>query len=395
MYRRLLNPLKSNSFFIFGSRGVGKSTYLKHEFLPNCEHLYIDLLDPIVEDRLRLDPKHLSHQITTALNQRPSSTGSVSKDFWVVIDEVQKLPQLLDLVHHEIESRGVSFVLTGSSARKLKRGSANMLAGRAFLNELFPLTHLELGDHFDLAKVLQWGALPKVFELEPDARAEYLYTYVLTYLKEEVVAEQLVRDLNPFRTFLNAAAQSSGKIVNFSKLARDVHSDPVSVRNYFDILVDTYVGFELPAFDTSVRKRIRKNPKFYFFDLGVKRALERTVEIPVKPQTYDYGSAFEHFLILEIVRLARYHRKRWEFFYLRTKDDVEIDLIIDRPGQSLALIEIKSSHHITESMLTSFNKIAADIPNGERFCFSQDPISKTINGIECLTWQEGIKRLLF
>ncbi|MBF0432688.1 MAG: DUF4143 domain-containing protein [Fibrobacteria bacterium] len=280
---------------------------------------------------------------------------------WVVIDEVQKVPAILDVVQRLITKQKLKFALTGSSARKLKRGSANLLAGRAIQKVLFPLSHIELGDKFDLDFCLNWGSLPEVFALEKDERADYLRAYANTYVKEEIQAEQIIRKIPPFKKFLEIAALSSGNIVNYSKIARDIGSDAVSVKSYFEILEDTLLGFFLPAYDTSIRKQQSKSPKFYFFDAGVSRALSRALQVSVRPSTFEYGNAFEQFIINDINRLNLYYQKDWKCTYFRSKDNVEIDLVIERPGQSTLLIEIKSKTKITPDDIRHLKLIAPDI----------------------------------
>jgi predicted AAA+ superfamily ATPase len=386
MYDRLIKLPKSNSFFVFGARGTGKSTLLK-ERLNLRRELHIDLLNPEQEGRLQAHPMGLTELLD--LEYQGKSTQE-----WVMIDEIQKVPVLLDVVHSEIEKGRFLFALTGSSARKLKRGSANLLAGRAFTYSLFPLTHLELGADFNLDSVLSWGSLPKIFQIKEDEeKADFLRTYAQTYLKEEILAEQLIRKVAPFRAFLEVAAQSSGKIINYSKIARDVASDPVSIQSYFEILEDTLIGYQLKPFDRSLRKRQRKNPKFYLFDCGVERALGRNLTVPITPQTYGYGNKFEQFLITEIARLNSYFKKDWELSYLRTKDDAEIDLIIDRPGLPYALVEIKSTRQIDETHLGTLVAFSKDLEKSEAFCLSQDPIPRKIRGVNCLPWQRGLVEL--
>ncbi len=384
MYTRSLNPSELNSFFLFGARGTGKTTFLGHSFLAQKQDvLWIDLLNPKEGAEFARDPSSL----LSRLEMRP-------KGSWVVIDEVQKVPALLDIVHSAIEDKGLLFALTGSSSRKLKHGGANLLAGRAFVYNLYPLTHRELGDDFKLNDALSWGTLPKYYQFtSAQDRIEYLDAYALTYLREEVIAEQLVRKLQPFRLFLEVAAQASGTIVNYSKIARDIGSDPVSVKSYFEILEDTLLGFHLSPFHESVRKRQRQAPKFYFFDVGVKRALERTLDLPVTPQTFSYGVHFEHWLITEIIRLASYQRKHWAFSYLQTKDGAEIDLIIDRPGMPKALIEIKSAERIDPQAPAKLARLAKDFDKQQSFCLSQDPHEKRIEGVDCLHWSKGIEAL--
>jgi predicted AAA+ superfamily ATPase len=380
MVHRLIRLPESNSFFLFGPRGTGKTTLL-HEKFDAAGGVYIDLLDPTVEDVFARDPRELQYRVD-ALSGRPAK---------VVIDEIQKVPKLLDLVHKLIEETPHQFVLTGSSARKLKRGVSDLLAGRAFVFHLFALTSVELRSDFDLNSALRWGTLPKIFSLSTEEdRAAFLRAYALTYLQQEIKAEQIVRNLDPFRQFLEVAAQCNGRIINYSRIARDVGVDTKTVQSYFTILEDTLIGTILPAYHSSVRKRQNANPKFYFFDTGVKRALQRLLTIPLVERTYEFGAAFEHFVINEIMRLGAYRCPDWQFSYLRTKDDAEIDLIIDRPGAPTALIEIKSTETIRQGDTTTLARFADDFKNSECFCFSRDPNHKKIGPVTCVHWQDGL-----
>ncbi len=384
MFDRIINLSKNNSFFIFGARGTGKSTWLQKHF-ENTPHLYIDLLKPDEEERLSKNPTALLAQIE----------GLPPNTQWVFIDEIQKLPRLLDLVHLCIEKHKTLFALTGSSARKLKRGASNLLAGRAFVHHLFPLTHLELGSEFKLNEALQWGSLPTLFHLsESQDKARYLRSYTQTYLKEEILMEQIIRKLDPFRLFLEIAAQQNGEILNFSNIARDVGVDDMTIQSYFQILEDTLMGFLLHPFHQSIRKRQRTNPKFYFFDLGVKRALEGNLTVDLSENTYGFGKAFEHFIMMEALRLNAYFEKDYRFSYLSTKDNAEIDLIIERPGLPLALIEIKSTQQADERDIRALMAFKKDMPQKtEAYCFSRDPTPKMIEGIRLLPWQMGFKEI--
>ncbi|MDE0362522.1 MAG: ATP-binding protein, partial [Rhodospirillaceae bacterium] len=358
MFDRLLQTTRSNSFFLFGARGTGKTTYIRHAFDPDTS-LYVDLLDPEIEDAYRRTPHRLEHQVLAL----PDAVE------WVLIDEVQRAPRLLDVVHRLIESTGKRFVLTGSSGRKLRRGASNLLAGRAFVYDLYPLTVPELGDSFDLDDTLRWGTLPRIYSLrENEDKQAYLRAYALTYLKEEIVAEQIVRRLDPFRQFLEVAAQSNGTIINYANIARDVGVDPKTVISYFSILEDTLVGFLLSAYHRSVRKQQRANPKFYFFDTGVKRSLDRTLQIPLNERTYEYGKAFEHFIITQIAHMSRYRYPDWRLSYLRTGAGAEIDLVIERPGQPEAIIEIKSSQRVDDRDVRGLARFTGDFANAAALC---------------------------
>ncbi len=383
MFRRLLQTTRRSSFFLFGARGTGKTTYIREAFGSDVS-LYLDLLDPEMEDLYRRTPGRLEQQVGAL-------PGSVD---WILIDEVQRAPRLLDVAHRLIESTGKRFVLTGSSGRKLRRGASNLLAGRAFVHNLYPLTVPELQDAFDLDGALRWGTLPRIYSLDADEdRRAYLRAYALTYLKEEIVAEQIVRRLDPFRQFLEVAAQSNGAIVNYTNIARDVGADPKTVTTYFSILEDTLVGFLLPAFHRSIRKQQRANPKFYYFDTGVKRALDRTLDVPLTAGTYEYGKAFEHFVITQIVHLSRYGYPDWRFSYLQTGAGVEVDLVIERPGLPTALIEIKSSGRVGERDVRHLARFTGDFPESLALCISRDPTRMKIGSVLCVHWREALETL--
>jgi predicted AAA+ superfamily ATPase len=384
MFRRLVNLPKKHSFFLFGARGTGKSSLLEATFDPNSS-LYIDLLHPTEYTAFTREPQELSRRIAALPD--PSAVT-------VILDEVQRVPKLLDLVHHHIERDKVTFALTGSSARKLKRGAANLLAGRALLYNLFPLTHVELENHFSLPQALAWGSLPAVVN-EPDEaiRRKILQSYAHTYLREEVQAEQLVRALEPFHLFLLIAAQMSGKMLNYSKIARECGASDYSVKEYFKVLEDTLLGFFLRPFHESIRKRQLAAPKFFLFDPGVKRALAGHLTLPLLPSTSAFGESFEEWLIVEIHRLCTYAENDYSLSYLRTKDDVEIDLIIERPGMPRALVEIKSTEHVTLEHIAPLAKLGRDISASEMFCLSLDPNKKMIEGVSVLPWQDGLREL--
>ncbi len=382
MYKRLVTLPKNHHVLLFGPRATGKSTLLANIFSKETT-LWIDLLNPEEEDALARSPSDLIHRVTSL----PEHVTHV------VIDEIQKLPRLLDVVHLLIERKQKTFILTGSSARKLRHGGANLLAGRAFVYHLSSLSYLELEGDFDLNRALSFGLLPKVWQLDDDKeRVRFLESYALTYLKEEIWAEQIVRKLDPFRKFLEVAAQCNGKIINYANIANDVGVDGKTVKEYYGILEDTLIGHFLEPHHTSIRKRLSHKPKFYFFDTGVARALARLLNVPLAPKTSAYGDTFEHFVIMECIKLAQYFHSDFRFSYLRTKDDAEIDLIVDRPGQPLLLIEIKSSDHVTEESLSRFRQIIKDFINYEAICISNDSLSKKYGNITVINYKEAIRK---
>lgn len=381
MFPRLRRFTHKHSFFLFGPRGTGKSTLLKERF-DQGECLWLDLLDTSLEDQFMRSPSDL-YAIVKALSEEVT---------YIVIDEIQKVPKLLDEVHRLIEEVDKIFILTGSSTRKLKQGGANLLAGRAFVYHLYSLSCFELKEKFDLENVLQWGTLPKIFSFkEKEEKNEFLRSYADTYLKEEIWNEHLIRKLQPFRRFLEVAAQCNGKIINYSNIAKDVGVDDKTIKEYFSILEDTMIGFFLEPFHSSFRKRLVEKPKFYFFDLGVVRSLSRRLSVPIIPKTSAYGDAFEHFILLEFVRLKSYFQPDYRFSFIRTASDVEVDLVIERPGKSLLCIEIKSADNIDERDISAFSKITKDLENCEAIVLSQDRFKKQFDHVTCYPWKQGIE----
>ncbi len=385
MVKRHQQLKTTQSLFLFGARGTGKSTLLQKLFSPE-KSLWIDLLSYKQEMAFSKNPDRLSFLI--AENQYKT----------VIIDEVQKVPKLLDVVHREIEkNKKLKFVMTGSSARKLKRGQANLLAGRAISYELYPFSCFELGKKFRLNEVLNFGSLPKVSNLtSKKEKLLFLESYAQSYLKEEVLQEQLVRKIQPFRNFLEIAAQLNGQIINYSKFARQTHSDHKTIQNYFSILEDTLIGFFLPAYHRSVRKQQQKAPKFYLFDLGVKKALENNLVSVLRPRTFAFGQAFEHFIILECFKLNHYFRRNYNFSYLKTKDGLEVDLIIQRPGKKDLLVEIKSTDTIRTDQIRKIKNISLDWPKPcEAQAWSMDPSAQNIEGVRCFPWKQALKKLFY
>jgi predicted AAA+ superfamily ATPase len=388
MYRRICNPLLSRSFFLFGARGTGKTHLLRQlfhtsRFKPG-KVIWFDLLKEGELFTFVKNPDEMRQRIE-GLSTRPE---------WVVIDEVQRAPQLLNTVHSLIESSDIKFALTGSSARKLKRGGANLLAGRALLNNLFPLTFSELDKTFSLAEILRWGSLPSVInEKDTIVREQILKSYVEVYLREEIREEQIIRRLDTFARFLEAAAQSSGTIINLSKIGREAATDAKTVTRYFQILEDTLLGYFLEPYHRSIRKRQRQHAKFYLFDIGVKRALEGVLHIPLTPKTYEWGKAFEHLVVLEAIRLNHYSRLNYRLSYLRTQSQLEVDLIAERKGSKTWVIEIKSGNDVSDVDINKLNALAREIPNAHPVILSTINHPKRVEGVRIIPWKDGLAEL--
>jgi uncharacterized protein len=262
------------------------------------------------------------------------------------------------------------------------------------VHSLFPLTSSELGETFSLRDALEFGTLPTIPGLEDAERKNrYLEAYARTYLKEEIWNEHLVRKLEPFAQFLEIAAQMSGRVLNYASIGRDAGIDTKTAQAYFQILEDTLLGFFLHPYHPSERKRETTNPKFYLFDTGVKRALDRTLTVPLLPRTYAYGEAFEHWVILEIFRRNEYLKRDYRLSYIRSHAGPEVDLVLERPGKGVALVEIKSAERVQPEMTKHLESFQAELPRAEAFLLSLDPVPQKIGTVTCLPWKEGLNML--
>jgi predicted AAA+ superfamily ATPase len=325
MFNRImkLDIPTGQSVFLWGARGTGKSTYL-HKTYPLS--IYIDLLKSEVFTRLFNKPWLMREELA---KENPEKLQQL-----VIIDEVQKIPQLLDEVHWLIENAKIGFILSGSSARKLKRGKANLLGGRAWLCLFFPLVYKEIPG-FDLLRALNHGLLPKHYI--SDNPSKMLEAYLFVYLKEEVQAEGLVRNLQGFSRFLEVAGMCNGEMVEYTNIARDCGIDAKTVKEYFQILVDTFIGYSIDPY-TYKHKRdiILSTPKFYLFDVGVANHLAKRKIASLNG--YDAGSSFEHFILMEIMAYIGINSLSHTVTYWRSKTGLEVDFVIDR---ARVAIEVK------------------------------------------------------
>ncbi|MBI4431692.1 MAG: ATP-binding protein [Candidatus Omnitrophica bacterium] len=362
MFQRYLDrKLPGHSFFLFGPRQVGKSTLLKKE----DTDLILDLLDPEQQLAYNKNPHLLRQQI-----------DELKSNAVIFIDEVQRVPKLLDIIHAAMEEKPkLRFILCGSSARKLRRGASNLLGGRALYRTMHPLTLDELAEDFHLPSVLAYGSLPKIYtsikEKKIKEAQDLLRTYVITYLREEVKAEALVRNLHGFQNFLDIAAAQYAQQVNFSGVSRDCQVALATVREYYSILEDTLVGFFLFPYLKSQRKRMSHQPKFYFFDNGVTRALLGTLQDHPAPQ--EQGRLFEQWVVQEVVRFNEYHQKDWKLSFWRTSHGAEVDLLISRGTKLLGAVECKSTAQVSSSDLSglrSFHEVYPKVP-----CYLVAPVN--------------------
>lgn len=382
MLHRTLKLPKTRSFFLFGARQVGKSTLLRQLFSKN-HSLFINLLDSEVYFKLLAKPHLLIEEINTL-------DKSISH---LIIDEIQRVPELLNIVHKMIEERkDLSFILSGSSARKLKRQGANMLAGRALTYNLFPLTHLELAEGFKLSRALDLGTLPAVYLDKEDVFArETLKSYAKTYIEEEIKAEAQIRQLGAFIRFLDLAASENGSIINYSNIASDIYVDYKTVQEYYQVLEDTLIGFNLYGYAKSSRKQLSKHPKFYFFDTGVRRALAKKLDSPLIVKTREFGEAFDHFFIAEAMRLASYSRKDYKFSYYRTKSGAEVDLIIETYDDRCYAVEIKASDNVDIKKLTGLKSFKDLREEAVLLCASLTKRRYGDDNVLVCPWQEVLK----
>jgi len=287
----------------------------------------------------------------------------------------------------------VQFILTGSSARKLKRGAANLLGGRAVERHLFPFVYQEIKNSFDLDEILQFGSLPAIYGKTPDQKADILNAYANIYLKEEIQAEGIVRNLGGFSRFLDMAAAQFGELVNFSSIARDCHLTVRSVQSYYEILEDTLIGFRLEPWAKSPRKRMVGHPKFYFFDMGVTNAINKRLKGEM--DSVSKGRLFEQFIILETKRRLEYKRSEANVYFWRTNHGAEIDLVVAKHGRIEAAYEIKSSANISGAHLSGLRSFRQDNPKVpcSVICTASDAYS--LEGVHVEPWQQYLEKLNF
>lgn len=343
--------------------------------------LYIDLLPQREFLNYAKNPGHLRQEILAHLSKNDNSI--------VVIDEIQKIPSLLDEVHELIESKGISFILTGSSARKLRRGGANLLAGRAYTYHMFPLTFSEMGNRFDMDRALKIGTLPVLWESDKEDSSEFLKAYTETYLKEEIAAEGIVREIGPFAQFLDIAAANDGETVNFNNIARVCFLSSKTVQQYYQILEDTFLAIKLSAWDKSSRRRLVSHPKYYFFDTGVTNSLAHTLTDQLNPQIR--GRRFEQFVICQIISFIHYNRLDVQMYYWRTNHGAEVDLLLCKGLQIICAIEIKSSKNIAGETLTGLKSFMEDNPGIPTYVLGVEQNRRLLDkDITVINWNDFI-----
>jgi len=367
MFGRNIQFKSGISCFVLGPRGTGKTYCLRHLF-PNA--VFIDLLEARTFNMLSADPQRLGNLI------------NASKDGPIIIDEIQKLPFLLDEVHRLIETRNQWFILTGSSARKLRRSGVNLLGGRAVTKHFHPLTAFELGDSFDFAKAVRYGLLPSIYDpgkhLSP---ADYLQSYVHTYLKEEVMQEGLTRNLSSFSRFLETASFSQGQLLNISEVARECQIKRKLAESYFGILEDLLIGVCLQPFQKRARRRIIQHPKFFFFDAGVFRAVRPRGPLD-SPDEID-GAGLETLVFQHLQAIMSWRNSEGTINYWRTSTGLEVDFVV-YAADAFAAIEVKRKRNIVSCDLNGMRAFASEYPEARRIILYGGDHQEMINGVQLI-----------
>lgn len=374
MYKRLFDIEKQldEAMFLFGARQVGKSTLLQERFE---DAVYYDLLLPNIRKSFKRNPELFKE----ALSSKPAGT-------LVIVDEIQKVPELLDLVHWLMVNKGLRFILSGSSARKLKKSGANTLGGRAQPRTLFPLVWPEVSD-FQIDKAVQNGMIPRHY-LADDA-TDRLEAYVDVYIKEEILDEASVQDIDAFERFMEVAAISDGEMLNYSNIATDCSVSAKTVKSYYQILYDTMLGYEIPAYRKVIKRQIVQAPKFYYFDVGLSNYLMGRHNL--KRGSDDYGHAFEHFVMQEIIAYKGYCRCKNELSYWHTYNGKEVDAVI---GDAEVAIEIKSCEQVKTKHKAGLKAFKEEHPECRLILVSLDPITR-VSGDKELIYVTDFLRMLW
>lgn len=364
MYNRkqIFEGLEKESCFFWGARQTGKTTLLKRMY---PDSIYIDFLINSEFFRFSNNPDLLRQIIEANPNDKP-----------VIIDEIQRMPELLNEVHWLIENKAIQFILSGSSHRKIIRAGVNLLGGRALRYELYPLVFSEIDD-FNLNKVLSWGSLPRHYL--SDKPKKLLSAYIGSYLRDEIAAEAKLRNINVFAKFLESAAFSNAEIVNYSNIASECSISSVTAKEYFGILEDTLIGRFVQAYTKKAKRRIVSSPKFYFFDIGVANFLLKLNGVVEK--TEAYGKALEHLVYLELYAYLKYNDVDYDISYWRTSTQTEVDFVI---GNAEIAIEVKSTDNVQNRHLKGLKQFANDYQPKRSIIISKDKYYRKTENIEMM-----------
>lgn len=365
---------QDGSVFLFGARQTGKTTLLLHLFPDNK---FYDLLETDTYERLRRNPSLLRQELT-GLRE-----GEI-----VIIDEIQLIPELLNEVHWLITRHKIHFILSGSSARKLRRRGVNTLGGRAVRNVLYPLVSAEIED-FDVVRAVNRGLLPTHYMASNDKQLKKrMQAYISVYLKEEIAAEALVRKLASFNRFMEVAALTDGEMVNYNNIAQDCGVDAKTVKEYFSILEETLVGYMVPAYRKSVKRRLNQSPRFYYFDVSLPNYLLHRYDL--QPGSEDFGHAFEHLLVQEIIAYLGYTDSEEALTYWHTYSGYEVDAIL---GDARVAIEFKSSTEVQSRHLKGLKAFQEEHPGARLIIVSLDVAPRQLNGVEVLPVKQFLHEL--
>jgi uncharacterized protein len=378
---------KKSSVLLLGPRGTGKSFYINDLLKSYTSPLCFNLLEAETYLTFLRAPGHLGKAVEYQLRHCDSCL--------VFVDEIQKVPSLLDEVHHliELHKERITFILTGSSARKLKRSQANLLAGRAIFVGFYPLNHLEIDIHRDLEKALQYGTLPTAFVEEDEYIIQkYLKTYTHMYLKEEIQEESLTRNIEAFAQFIELAAFENGNPINYSKIAKQVGVSLKTIQAHYQILVDTLLFTRIPAWTNSIRKQLIQMPKYYIFDNGVLNALTGEIRAELIESSYRYGNLFENLVVNEIIRYNSLSGRDYALFHYRTNNGVEIDLIIQKNLRDAPIaIEIKSKKAPSIKDVPQFLHLREDYPDAKCYVICRTATPYCEGFVDFLPFPSGIK----
>jgi predicted AAA+ superfamily ATPase len=372
MYARLLAPNKKNSVLLFGPRATGKTTWALN-YYPDA--LKLDLLDSGTYRELLAKPNRLADYIP------PDFKGQV------LIDEIQRIPELLNEVHRLIESRKLIFILTGSSARKLRRKGHNLLAGRALSYHMHPLTALEMKEDFSVGRALVRGMLPMA---QQEDYEKYLHTYVQTYLEQEILQEGLTRNLSAFSRFMEVASLSQGQVLNVSNVAREAGIERSVVTGYFEILRDLLIGYFLPPFTKKAKRRLISHPKFYYFDPGVYHAIRPTG--PYDTPKELGGISLEMLVHQQINAVNDLLELGYKLYYFRTSTGVEVDFILYGKN-GIKAVEVKATDHFQDNMLAGLKNFSADYPEAKLYLLYGGTKRMYVDNVIILPVQEALLTL--
>ena len=383
MIKREIKLPNNRSFFLFGPRQTGKTTLIKQFFTKKAYSVNLLLNDQFF--KYSKEPSLLRYEIEKKLKNKEIKT--------VFIDEVQRLPILLNEIQYLMDNYKVNFILTGSSCRKLKRGGANLLGGRAIQRFLFPFTWKEIKEYSDLREIMHFGSLPHIFNQKNlSDKKEALKSYCDVYLREEIQAEGIVRNLGAFSRFLDMAAGQFGETISFSNISRECQLAVMTVKSYYEVLEDTLIGFRLEPWRKSLRKRLSAHPKFYLFDNGVTNAINK--HLHSVSDSFLQGRLFEQFVVQETYKALIYSQSETQMFFWQTNTGAEVDLLLVKNKEIKAAIEIKHGKNISGAHLSGLRSFRGEHKNIPCYvvCNCDQPYS--LQNMEIIHWRNYIENIL-